>query len=36
MNNEAELRALLEGVVLCKELEFFNLEIECDSKIVVD
>ncbi|XP_042969028.1 uncharacterized protein LOC122301702 [Carya illinoinensis] len=35
-NNEAELRALKEGVALCKSLSFYSLEIECDSKLVVD
>lgn len=35
-NNGAELRAMLEGIRLCKRLSFFNVIIESDSKLVVD
>ena len=35
-NNEAELRALLQGVRLCKEMDCLNVILECDSKVVVD
>ncbi|XP_057976044.1 uncharacterized protein LOC131163466 [Malania oleifera] len=34
-NNKAELRALMEGVRMCKEMSYMNVEIECDSKVVV-
>lgn len=35
-NNEAELRALNCGLVLCKELGFQNIVIESDSMLVVN
>ncbi|KAF5477339.1 hypothetical protein F2P56_003988 [Juglans regia] len=35
-NNLVELRALLAGLKLCRELGFMNIEIECDSQVVVD
>ncbi|XP_057958688.1 uncharacterized protein LOC131151460 [Malania oleifera] len=35
-NNKAELRALTEGVQMCKDLGYMNVEIECDSNVVVD
>ncbi|KAJ0086550.1 hypothetical protein Patl1_07518 [Pistacia atlantica] len=34
-NNEAELKALIAGVSLCKELGFSQLNIESDSTLVV-
>lgn len=30
-NNEAEMRALKKGVILCKEMGFNQVIIECDS-----
>ncbi|CAI9759581.1 unnamed protein product [Fraxinus pennsylvanica] len=35
-NNEAELRAVISGVELCKEMGFQQVEIECDSAVVVN
>ncbi|KAK0598914.1 hypothetical protein LWI29_000693 [Acer saccharum] len=35
-NNSAELKAILEGIRLCKRLLHFNVIIESDSRIVVD
>ncbi|KAG6729530.1 hypothetical protein I3842_01G032600 [Carya illinoinensis] len=35
-NNSAELKAIVEGVRLCKRLHMNNIIIESDSKIVVD
>ncbi|CAI9775522.1 unnamed protein product [Fraxinus pennsylvanica] len=35
-NNEAELRALLEGLKLCQHIGVFHVDVECDSKIVVE
>ena len=35
-NNSAELKAILEGIRLCKRLLYFNVIIESDSRIVVD
>lgn len=35
-NNGAELKAILEGIRLCKNLSCYNVIIESDSKIVVD
>ncbi|CAI9763285.1 unnamed protein product [Fraxinus pennsylvanica] len=34
-NNEAELRAIIEGLRICRELEVYQLDIECDSLLVV-
>ncbi|CAI9763284.1 unnamed protein product [Fraxinus pennsylvanica] len=34
-NNEAELRAIIEGLRICRELEVYHLDIERDSLIVV-
>ncbi|KAF5468900.1 hypothetical protein F2P56_013011 [Juglans regia] len=34
-NNEAELRALISGLALCKELGFTQISIESDSSLVV-
>lgn len=36
INNKAELRAVMIGVELCKEMGFQQVEIECDSKVVVN
>ncbi|KAK0573059.1 hypothetical protein LWI29_002443 [Acer saccharum] len=35
-NNRAELKALFDGIRLCKRLSYFIVIIESDSKIVVD
>ncbi|KAK0598182.1 hypothetical protein LWI29_032329 [Acer saccharum] len=35
-NNSAELKAIMEGIRLCKRLLHFNVIIESDSRIVVD
>lgn len=35
-NNRAELRALFDGIQLCKRLSYFNVIIESDSKTIVD
>ncbi|CAI9782084.1 unnamed protein product [Fraxinus pennsylvanica] len=35
-NNEAELRATIEGLKLCQHIGAFHVDLECDSKIVVD
>ncbi|CAI9756944.1 unnamed protein product [Fraxinus pennsylvanica] len=35
-NNEVELRAVIFGVELCKEMVFQGVEIECDSAVVVN
>ncbi|KAI9191517.1 hypothetical protein LWI28_009422 [Acer negundo] len=35
-NNGAELRAITEGIALCKRLNLFNVIIGSDSKVVVD
>lgn len=35
-NNEAEVRAVREGIALCKKLNFVNMIIESDSKLVVN
>ncbi|XP_022861480.1 uncharacterized protein LOC111381868 [Olea europaea var. sylvestris] len=35
-NNEAELRAIIEGLKLCQHIGCFHVDIECDSKIVVE
>ncbi|CAI9758516.1 unnamed protein product [Fraxinus pennsylvanica] len=35
-NNEAELRALLEGLKFCQHIGVFHVDVECDSKIVVE
>ncbi|KAF5462708.1 hypothetical protein F2P56_018694 [Juglans regia] len=35
-NNSAELKAIVEGILLCKQFHFFNIIIESDSRIVVD
>ncbi|XP_040987723.1 uncharacterized protein LOC121235443 [Juglans microcarpa x Juglans regia] len=35
-NNKAELRAILEGIRLCKSLYFSKIIIESDSKLIVD
>ncbi|KAF5443062.1 hypothetical protein F2P56_035654 [Juglans regia] len=35
-NNEGELRALIEGVGVCKEMGFTNITLECDSSLVVN
>ncbi|XP_035551051.1 uncharacterized protein LOC118349649 [Juglans regia] len=34
-NNEVELRALIHGLLLCRDLDIRKLEIECDSMLVV-
>lgn len=34
-NNAAELKALTCGLLLCKELNFRNIAIECDLALVV-
>lgn len=34
--NKAELRALTERVKLCKALSFLHVDIESDSKVVVN
>ena len=34
-NNEAELRALVEGITICKHLGHDGIDVECDSDIVV-
>ena len=34
-NNEAELRAVVEGISICKHLGYDGIDIECDSNIVV-
>ncbi|TXG59223.1 hypothetical protein EZV62_013796 [Acer yangbiense] len=36
MNNSAELKAIMEGIRLCKRLLHFNMINESDSRIVVD
>lgn len=35
-NNESKIRALTEGVKLCLRLGFLHVDIECDSRIVVN
>lgn len=35
-NNKVELRANLDGILLCKSLSYFLVIIESDSKLVVD
>ena len=35
-NNGVELKAILEDVRLCKQLQLFNVFIETNSRIVVD
>ncbi|CAI9757138.1 unnamed protein product [Fraxinus pennsylvanica] len=35
-NNEAELKATIEGLKLCQHIGAFHVDLECDSKIVVD
>ncbi|KAF5472295.1 hypothetical protein F2P56_009026 [Juglans regia] len=35
-NNKAELRAILEGIRLCKSLSFSKIIIESDSNLIVD
>ena len=34
-NNEAELRAVVEGITICKQLGHVGIDIECDSDVVV-
>lgn len=34
-NNKAELRALIEGLKICHELEVYHIDIECDSLVVI-
>lgn len=34
--NEAQLRAIIEGLILCQALGISQLDIECDSDIIVD
>lgn len=34
-NNEAKLRALIEGLKICRELEVYHIDIECDSPVVM-
>lgn len=34
--NEARLRAIIEGLILCQALGISKVDIECDSNIVVD
>lgn len=35
-NNEAEVRVVLEGINLCKQLDHNDIDIECDSNNVVN
>lgn len=35
-NNEVEMRAIREGIALCKELIFSRIIIECDSLLVAN
>lgn len=34
-NNMAELKAIILGIKLCKDLRFFQVEIACDSALMV-
>ncbi|KAG6673010.1 hypothetical protein I3842_16G088800 [Carya illinoinensis] len=35
-NKEAELRAVVEGIKICKQMGYNHIDIECDSVVVVD